>query len=270
MQVYFSVHHGMGDAIAHYFCKTNYGKLNPKAVILPNIELGLTNGTIEAAAAVIKSYTPATADIFRGLHFPIRVVSDRSDLDGDWHDIERRTPQLFSSPSAHPIAFPISKPLLILPERYVLFTDMASHLKRCNANHLQYHLIKSCTRLPIIKIGNCPHWHSEIPPRADLGIIDNGDLDLYRKTSILETAWLAKNATVIVSALTFMRCFSSLFNVPVIEICEDDRISADAVDRTKREYQNREYGMSSLNKWYKFPSQHRELERELLRYRASN
>jgi hypothetical protein len=268
---YLVARYGVGDIISSLFLETNYGERNPTALLLPRLQEALRIGFLSEAAVVMESYTSTAQQIFEALPFPLRVVNSREMLEGTWHELLREAPPGFSELNVEgPLAFPTRQPKVFstsTPGDFCLFCDMASELGRCNANHLQYHLIKGCTRLPILKVGSMRDWHSEIPPRADLGLIGDDDMDLYRQTTLPETAWLAQRARVIVSAITFMRCFPSLFGVPVIEICEDDRISQGTLNRTTREYAGKEYGLNALNKWFRFPSEHRQLEAELWKFR---
>jgi hypothetical protein len=141
------------------------------------------------------------------------------------------------------VACPTQAPGHDIPAEFVLFSDAAYARDRLLIDPDIYQYLRDITSLPIVKVGR---GHDAVP----------SDINLSNRLSIAETLFLAERATIVVSALTMLRTFSSLFGKPVIELAEHP--SPETVRRTRREYKEGLYGMQpSLNSWYLWPADRR-------------
>jgi len=254
MRVYTNIKAGLGDILANQFSLLNYIKPNPVSIALARMVHGYLNGTIEEIAIVRDGGNPAAIELFDALGLPQRT---REYVDGWTHAIDLKEPT-----EIQPLSVPTRQPLVAIPKRYILFSEVSGgELERCLNDTEIFKLLHS-TGLPIIKVGR--DEQREDRPWTDSNVIPS-NINLTGKTTLPETAWLAKHAACVVAGLSFHRVWASLFNVPVIELVQEDRINAAIAERTEIEYRDGYYGIAhtGINRWFKWPLQAKEI-RELV------
>lgn len=231
---------GLGDYISQDFSPVNYGKVNEVAKIFARMCNLYWQGKINAVA-VHQGTNDNALDIFDALGIPTS-----REIGKDW--IEAKELEPFD---VEAIPFPKVQPKFPVPKRYILFNQDASQPDRCLRDPSYYRMLKDLTGLPIIKVGNIKSPRAYNIPC---------DIDLTNKTTVPETSWLVAHAALVVSAITFFRCFPQLHGTPVIEICEEGIISDFMLEKTAGEYRDREYGMfhDNRNRWFKMPMQKEE------------
>ncbi len=94
----------------------------------------------------------------------------------------------------------------------------------------------------------------------------DGDINLSDTLSLTETLYAASQASLIVSSLSFMRACSALFSVPVIELLDRSSQKEDIVRKTEEEYRDGQYGISSLNTWFRWPEEYELFSEKLKEY----
>jgi hypothetical protein len=255
MKVLLPARHGLGDVLNGYFI-AEAGR-----TILARVRAGLETGQIASAMVVYEhSYNPSTGDLFRALPFDLLVkktsdLPEVADQDRDnrmpdsvrWHqNVYTNPPPPFAElDGSRLVDCPIRRPAVEIPDEFVLFSDGASAPDRTLTDHTIYSFLKDALALPIVKVGK---GHDIVP----------ADINLCNSLSIVETLYLAKQARIVVSALTMLRTSSGLFGTPVVELAE--RPSAETLRRTQWEYEGRLYGMSpSLNKWFRWPAERHQI-----------
>ena len=244
--------HGLGDVLCGYFIDER-GR-----TILARVRTGLEQGSITSAIVVYEhEYSSSVGDLFRALPFELSVkktseLPEVNDGDSDnrmpeavrWHqNVYTNPPKKFEQlDGSRWIDCPTRPPAVELPNAFVLFSDAARASDRVLTDPTIYRFLREATRLPIVKIGQ---GHDVVP----------ADINLCSKLSVVEALFVASRATIVVSALTMLRTFSSLFGVPVLELAE--RASPETVRRTQWEYDAGLYGMKpSLNQWFFWPADH--------------
>jgi hypothetical protein len=258
--------HGLGDVLAAYF-------IDPRGrTLLARVSAGLATRRIVSALIVYEEcYNPSTGELLRALPLDllVRSTSDLPEIkeqDSDnrmpdavrWHqNVYTNPPLFFESLEGHPwIPCPIRPPTFEVPSPFVLFSDGALAQDRLLTDFAIYDFLRNATELPIVKVG-CGH---DVVP---------ADLNLSGKLSIVETLFLAKHATMIVSAVTMLRTAAALFGTPVLELMQQP--SAETIRRTEREYSAGSYGITAtLNRWFLWPADKRYIRETLLAFREFN
>jgi hypothetical protein len=259
MKILIPARHGLGDVLSGYFISER-GR-----TILAKIRTGLRTRQIASAMLVYEhNYNPSIGDLFRALPFEL-LVKRTSDLpEVALQDCDNRMPQavrwhrnIYTNPppgfeeldGAPWVDCPTSAPAVKVPRDFVLFSDGASAPDRVLTDAQLYSFLKEVTGLPIVKVGR---GHDVVP----------ADINLCNKLNIVETLFLARRASVIVSALTMLRTCAALFGTPVIELVE--KPSAETLRRTAWEYEGRLYGMRpSLNRWFRWPGERQQVRAAL-------
>jgi hypothetical protein len=252
MRVFFGCRYGLGDILSAYFCPINYGKLNRRAELLMRLRNACLSGDCNSAF-VVSSFT-----FWEFLDFPLRLQrgeyfdpplphngSDLREVAGH-HNLLWPPKELFDFAPRPRLGLPTRRPIWLVPNEYILFSDGAGAADRSLKDPRIVDWLQRF--LPVVRIGSSDrHYQLPMGPRSST----SADMDLCNRTDLTEVFWLAKHARVIVSPFTYLRTMSSLVGTPVIELAEAGRVSANTLARTEKEYRGREYGMrNDLNFWY--------------------
>jgi hypothetical protein len=146
-----------------------------------------------------------------------------------------------------------------LPEKYIVIHPYAGEDERYIKQQETINMIREVTDLPIVRIGKTISRN---------GFIDSSvqcDIDLTNKLNLRESFYVIKNAELIFSSLSYLRCFSSIFGQKVFEILEDSESKMSCVLRTKDEYDQSMYNINKLNQWFALPRQNDFFRQEIRR-----
>lgn len=253
MKIFFSCRYGLGDILSIYFCAINNKQPNPQARLLMRLRNACRQGAC-SSAFVVTHFT-----FWEFLDFPLRVIPPacfdeplphngwcRQELAGH-RNLFQPPPGLLDFAPGPPVALPMRRPIWTLPPEFILFSDGAGAADRALDDHAIIEWLQSY--LPVVRIGNSDGYYQL--PMGHRGST-RAHLDLTNRTDLTEVFWLARNARLIVSPLTYLRTMSSLTGTAVIELAQDDRVKPGTLSRTEREYAEGQYGMQSgeMNFWY--------------------
>jgi hypothetical protein len=238
---------GLGDQLANHFHRRTSAKN------IARLWNGKMSGRFDRIAVIppketddgFDGWNPAALEIYAALGIQTR---DENGIDG-WTDVTT-----LEGDDQPRLQVPTVPPPFAIPARYILFSQHAGRPDRCLDHPELYQRIKDAVRLPVVKVG-CP-WREG----TDIAPIES-DLNLSGRTTVPQTAWLAKHAVAVVAPISFHRCWTWAFGVPCIEIAQHGRILQEMVDKTNREYAERSYGTNDLNFWLTIPQQWHDLER---------
>jgi hypothetical protein len=252
MKVFIPARHGLGDIIYQNFIATEgrcrLSKLNAmfKAGLVDDVSLFYE----------VHMNPEPVINIFENLPFPVKciptsAVEGVNPADGDNRfpdQVGDRTNMYKVDMPAElepiPVEFPILKPSISVPKEFILLMPFAGEHDRMLTDQSIVTCIKEISLLPVIGIGK------RIPRNmATCGI--RCDMDIGDTISIREAAYMIREAKLVVSSLTFVRCFSHIFDKNIIELYNGS--NKNTIERTISEYNRGIYGLSSKNKWFTWP-----------------
>lgn len=268
MKVVVPMRHGLGDCLHRTFIHEHGVKLFNR--LYAEYELG----NIEEVVVVYEDFMNSSIpQLFEKFPFPIKCVPTKDfegveEMGNDNHipdkvgeyingfskiDVSRYSG--FKNMSEY-IDDPID---ITLPKEYIVIHPFAGEDERYIKQQETIKLIKEVTDLPLVKIGKT------ISRNGFIGSSVQCDIDLTNKLSLRESFHVIKNAELVFSSLSYLRCFSTIYDKRVFEILEDSESKVPCVLRTKDEYDQGMYDMNTFNKWFALPRQNDFFRQEIRR-----
>jgi len=263
-KVFLPCRHGLGDVLAGWFVPNKDGTRSVNNQLLGKVRTGVISERLIAYAYFERWYAPTVGELFQLLPFKV-IVRSTEDFPGvvraaagdnffpnsvgNVNNVLTNPPkELEKMAIGETIYPPLTKPDINLPTNYIVLHDSAGSKDRCLTDTLIIKTIKKITNLPIIRVG-------QNEPRATISYISS-DIDLTNRLTIAETNWLASQATVIISSLSFLRVYGAIYGTTVIELAQQNLVQPATIKRTKCEYESGQYGINQVhNQWFIWPDQ---------------
>jgi hypothetical protein len=261
--------HGLGDNL--------FSLYGSNAWIFHKIYHAHLLGMLDAVLAVYEEFmNPSIPELFSILPFPVQCVTTAVQEGVNERGSSNEFPAVL--PSGHrnifldlpeeiyhlkgiPYEFPIVPIEYDLPDKYIHFVAEAGREECVLTDPAILNCIRSVSGgLPIVQTGKSI-------PRSG-GTLSNltADVDLRNRANIYETLYIARNADVGISSVSFLRVASFVFGLPVIEIIQSSgkTLGDDVLGNQEVDYSLHRFGINAkgmLNYWVLWPEERQELER---------